>query len=131
VTGQASLGNTFMQQAIELLEAAQVSPLDLGAADAQREFVTCDNPDETLAWAYLYAARFSIAEGAFARAQAAQTRAGQLAQNLEQPHLRAETLLVEAELICHNDSCPEPEQRLLSLALQQAELAGALRTQAL
>ena len=130
VTGQASLGNTFMQQAIELLEA-QVSPLDLGAADAQREFVTCDNPDETLAWAYLYAARFSIAEGAVTHAQAAQTRASQLAQNLEQPHLRAETLLAEAELICHNDSCPEPEQRLLSLALQQAELAGALRTQAL
>src|SRR5690606_750568 len=40
-------------------------------------------------------------------------------------------LLAEAELLCHNDSCPEPEQRLLALALQQAELAGALRTQAL
>lgn len=131
VTGQVALGNTFMQQAIELLEAAQAAPIDLGAADAQREFETCDNRDETLAWAYLYAARFSIAEGAVARAQAAQTRASQLAQNLEQPHLLAETLLAEAELLCHNDNCPEPGQRLLSLALQQAELAGSLRTQAL
>src|SRR5690606_6728138 len=110
MTGQASWGDTFMQQDIELLGAAPVSALDLGAADAQREFETCDNRDETLAWAYLYAARFSIAEGAVARAQAAQTRASQLAQNLEQPHLLAETLLAEAELLCHNDNCPEPGQ---------------------